>query len=86
MARKAVAVAKPQVKKPVLTKPKPVEVIEEVKQERQEKVVSQNEKSGASKKNKKKAPTMTALLTARSKVNLDCFMVIKITYFNVGDV
>ncbi|XP_010673071.2 G2/mitotic-specific cyclin S13-7 isoform X2 [Beta vulgaris subsp. vulgaris] len=67
VARKAVAVAKPQVKKPVLTKPKPVEVIEEVKQERQEKVVSQNEKSGASKKNKKKAPTMTALLTARSK-------------------
>lgn len=71
VAGKAVAVPKPPAKRAVAAKPKPVEVIEispdseEVKHEKPEKLVPQNERSAARKK--KKVPTMTALLTARSK-------------------
>lgn len=73
VAGKAVAVPKPPAKKAVTVRPKQVEVIEispdseEVKEEKQEKLVPQHEKSASHKKKKKKVPTMTAVLTARSK-------------------
>lgn len=67
-------VPKPPTKRAVpTTKPKSVEVIEispdteDKKQEKPEKLVTQNERSVGYKK-KKKVPSMTALLTARSKV------------------
>ncbi|KMT15227.1 hypothetical protein BVRB_3g063360 isoform B [Beta vulgaris subsp. vulgaris] len=66
---KAVAVPKPPAKRVVLSKPKPVEVIEispDTEEVKHEKLAPQIEKSAGSKK-KKKVPTMTALLTARSK-------------------
>ena len=69
-------VPKPPAKRAVPTKAKAsVEGIEispdteEVKNEKQkEKLVPQNENSAGYKKKKKKVPSMTALLTARSKV------------------
>lgn len=70
---RAVGVPKPAAKKAVTTKAKQVEVIEispdseEVRHEKQEKLVPQIEKS-ASHRKKKKVPSMTAVLTARSKV------------------
>ncbi|XP_021745825.1 G2/mitotic-specific cyclin S13-7-like [Chenopodium quinoa] len=76
VAGKAVVVPvvpKPPTKRAVpTTKPKSVEVIEispdteDKKQEKPEKLVTQNERSVGYKK-KKKVPSMTALLTARSK-------------------
>ncbi|KNA09497.1 hypothetical protein SOVF_152720 [Spinacia oleracea] len=67
---KAVVVPKPPVKRAVLTmKPKPVEVIEispDTEELKQEKLVPHNDRSAGYKK-KKKVPTMTAVLTARSK-------------------